>query len=1062
MSNALDKVDGVECTTCKRHYSDMRYFRMHTRYPSNSNCLSAWQSSVGVRQDTTASSRVVPSPPSQHAPLESSDDSCDDEELSCSSEVIGCDDDRLPLAIEESEWDFPLVDDESSVCTTEEVSFDILSDNNPTLSDGCNEVSFSVNEFCETDVNISRDNVPHSDGNCETLAVGGEAIAPFGNNMWWPESANLTNRQYLEDFYNYCVYTQMNTIPLQGVFRSNVELLCLISKRRVPFCLYEEIYGWHVQYSPDKRKCFPRSKVNALLEQRYYQLHTKPFERHVRLPHWEYDVTLVCHNFESQVVSLLTDPRIKAEDYLFIDGDPRKVVPDNLEYVGDLNTGLSYRAAEKQLIVDSTRQKCVPLIFYLDGATVTNCNGLTMCALKFTLGIFDASTRDKAYAYRVLGYMARIPKASSKSGQQQFDNSSHVDAKEFFPTKPEAAEEEDGAGEDDDTDEKTEQFHAMLDYFLVDVKKYMSDDSRNIMWLLGGKYLMELVMYVELIKGDSAESDKHCGKYQTRTGNVKHLCRYCHVPNARTDDPYAEFALKTKNEIQLLVARKDLVSLKGMSQHLMNNCWYRLRFSPHCPGNVHACTPLDILHWLQINKFTYIVQCFYEQTGEDSQLCKAIEAVAASMGPLFQRQSDSAATRTSFQKGLKPGNITGHMRSGIMLVLLSVLRSSKGRAEFAHYSAKYARFREHFGTRQKILDWIILIERYITMETWLRQKRILVSDVNLFRQKVRRLMSHEKQVCKRQAGMQFRTFNYHAALHIADQILNFGVMSGFNCESNEMHHKDDKSDALRTQKRESNFEIQLARNIHGRLTYDYAVLEMKESMKVHEFFDRTWEIRDIVAEPLQQQCTRLGGFRWSFAYKHSDSNEHDIRLFCAKDRKKDCMPHKDLVEYLEEKLDEFEGSIDSLVMYTQLVYDGSCYRASPKFMGGPWRDWAMVKLPGVGNNIVPCHIWAFVDMREIPEACQINRGIYMIIETTRKNNWPSEQNFGTLFEPFIKNTTIREGSRRVFRDYVMLNVQCIQGTAIVIPDLANKIPNSCLRLLPKSQWASTFQDWLRE
>jgi hypothetical protein len=32
---------------------------------------------------------------------------------------------------------------------------------------------------------------------------------------------------------------------------------------------------------------------------------------------------------------------------------------------------------------------------------------------------------------------------------------------------------------------------------------------------------------------------------------------------------------------------------------------------------------------------------------------------------------------------------------------------------------------------------------------------------------------------------------------------------------------------------------------------------------------------------------------------------------------------KILVEYLEEKLDEFEGSMDSLVMYTQIVYDGS-------------------------------------------------------------------------------------------------------------------------------------------
>jgi hypothetical protein len=49
----------------------------------------------------------------------------------------------------------------------------------------------------------------------------------------------------------------------------------------------------------------------------------------------------------------------------------------------------------------------------------------------------------------------------------------------------------------------------------------------------------------------------------------------------------------------------------------------------------------------------------------------------------------------------------------------------------------------------------------------------------------------------------------------------------------------------------------------------------------------------------------------------SRPNEHDIRLFCAKDRKR-ITPHKDLVEYLEEKLDEFEGSIDSLVMYASI------------------------------------------------------------------------------------------------------------------------------------------------
>jgi hypothetical protein len=70
------------------------------------------------------------------------------------------------------------------------------------------------------------------------------------------------------------------------------------------------------------------------------------------------------------------------------------------------------------------------------------------------------------------------------------------------------------------------------------------------------------------------------------------------------------------------------------------------------------------------------------------------------------------------------------------------------------------------------------------------------------------------------------------------------------------------------------------------------------------------------------------------------------------------------VEYLEEKLDEFEGSMDSLVMYTQIVYDGSCYRVV-RNSGVHGETGQMVKLPGVGNNIAPRHIWAFVDMREI-------------------------------------------------------------------------------------------------
>jgi hypothetical protein len=88
----------------------------------------------------------------------------------------------------------------------------------------------------------------------------------------------------------------------------------------------------------------------------------------------------------------------------------------------------------------------------------------------------------------VLGYGANS-KASSKSGQQQFDNSSRVDARY---NKTWGAEEEDGASEDDDTDEDKNN-STQWRYFLVDVKNMVM--IRETCVLLGGS-IWWVVMYV--------------------------------------------------------------------------------------------------------------------------------------------------------------------------------------------------------------------------------------------------------------------------------------------------------------------------------------------------------------------------------------------------------------------------------------------------------------------------------------------------------------------------------------------------------------------------------------
>ena len=65
-----------------------------------------------------------------------------------------------------------------------------------------------------------------------------------------------------------------------------------------------------------------------------------------------------------------------------------------------------------------------------------------------------------------------------------------------------------------------------------------------------------------------------------------------------------------------------------------------------------------------------------------------------------------------------------------------------------------------------------------------------------------------KVVGKREKGMGNKTVNFHGWLHVPDDILNFGVPSNVDTQSDEMRHKRDKKSAKRTQKRPKTFEKQ--------------------------------------------------------------------------------------------------------------------------------------------------------------------------------------------------------------------------------------------------------------
>ena len=95
------------------------------------------------------------------------------------------------------------------------------------------------------------------------------------------------------------------------------------------------------------------------------------------------------------MVSLLTDPRIMDEDYLFFGDDPCSPPPRHLNYIGDLNTGKAHLKTYKRLITDPSKQILLPVVFYIDGANTGQFADLPVTAVKLSLGIFTRKAREK-------------------------------------------------------------------------------------------------------------------------------------------------------------------------------------------------------------------------------------------------------------------------------------------------------------------------------------------------------------------------------------------------------------------------------------------------------------------------------------------------------------------------------------------------------------------------------------------------------------------------------------------------------------------------------------------
>ena len=1017
----MSSSDGVICDTCGKQFTSRRYYKSHFRYEANTKCRRARDGLAAL-----AEKRSYDKFTSGEAPTDK--DTPDARAWLAANrrflETLEEDRRARQQLAEQKTQELSASDDEISSNDSENLVFGDNSDN------------------------------------------GSETFEFYKDALW-------------VQFKEYCDDAEHNLCELTKDFEAGIGLMRLLAERRVPLVLYNDIFQWHTEYL-EATKFINRKKLISDLGKRYNMESQHPFVKNLELPHSKARIKLVCHDFKAQLQSLLTDPRIQDDDYLFSDGDPFAAPPAQFLTISDINTGLCYRETWKKLITDPTRQVLLPIIFYMDGAVTGQFDALPIEALKFTIGIFNAVTRDKWWAWRNIGYVTNFLK-STTTGRDIVRDSEHMDADIYLSesnisdddsadTCPELGnsdeeeseesseeEEEDNNNNDMEPQIKTckgEDLHEMLRTMLSTYKELEEGFSWNLHYK-GKNHEVEFIPFVMFIKGDSVEHDKHCGSYTIRTKHIKQLCRYCCCPNEKTDEAYRRDKLKCPGMIKTLVDLKDMKGLQELSQQYINNAWYEVRFGLHNQLGVHGACPVETLHWIQLGKYKYEREMFFEQTGKDSKLSNEMNALAASMGFLFARQSDRDLPRTRFSKGLKKGKLMAHEMTGLMIILLACLRCTKGR-EVLLYSSR-GKQKQFFEDLAFIKDWIMLLETLLQWEAWLNLPELRVYDVRRSKTKVREMMEMEKKIGRRTSGMGFRTFNFHAALHVADDILNFGVPKNVNTMSNEMHHKGSKTAAVRTQRRPKTFDYQCAKQIHLIDVVDVGVHEVHVGDQRWKY---SWDdVEQMEEDQPQQQPAKdfqLTGTKAEL-FRKPGTDDYRLRVLSEMSDKRRFVLGNDLTSFLRTTMELLGVHADVLRIYTDHKRLGQIFRGSPRKNGKPWRDWVMIDWGE--DSLLPGQIWCFVDLREIPDGLSYEPGIYAVIESAEPNMAQEEENLGHLFVPFIKET-ITDNDGNVQRKFYLVDVESFAAPACLIPDIGNDTPGAFLRLVPRSEWSDQFIAWL--
>lgn len=861
-----------------------------------------------------------------------------------------------------------------------------------------------------------------------------------------------------DDFEDYTEHCYSRHRRFKENERICIELLITLRKTRAPLSAYESIMEWHLRSCGKLKKhasyrkhpdFIDRKKVFNFLGTRYNIRENKyNIVKQITLPSSKAKAKIMTNDARACMQSLLTDPRIGDDDYLFFDNDPFAPPPDNLDYIADLNTGLAYSETYKKLITKPGKQVLLPIVMYIDGAVTGQFVDLEVTAVQFTLGILTREARDRQELWRTLGYIPAVTKLKSK-GVGQLRQSGHADSQMAH----QQALEDEGVGEEDAI--PPQDLHAMLEKILEDFVVLQASGFKWSLTYRGKQYKdIEFVPFVPFIKCDTEEGDKLCGAYTSRSEGVSQLCRYCTCPNDESDNHLGTYSRKTQSMISRLVAANDKKALQKLSQQNIKNACYLLRFGAHSTDGVHGACPIEMLHAINLGVFKYTRDTFFEQIGPTSNAADDINALAIEYGTLFKRQSEREMPKTKFNNGIRCGKLMANEYVGILLVMAAVMRSTHGR------EILMATWKDSFAEDGVLKNWIMLVESLLQWLAWLKSDKMEKKHVELARIKHRYIMYLMRKISQRSQGRGLKLTKFHCILHIADDIMAFGVPSEVDTGTSEGGHIAKKKAAKLTQKNEDVFEEQTNERLHEEHKLKLAEQEL-QGRPLWTYIEGYWRPETM---EIEEKEPHLGGQTFEV---YTKDGKNQIRLLTRTAGKERMIVEQCFINFMVGLQDCVQEYTKKLPIYSTHYRNEELFRSSPWYNEGVWRDWVVIDWDQYGK--LPCKIYGFVDLTMLPDDSGLNYGeveslspgLYAIVECAEYDDDDDDWDLAEMLKPLIKEVAEIRGGRVRKLKFYLADVDAFVAPTVVVPDIGGA-PNAYFEVKGMEKWSEEFISWLEQ